>query len=296
MFDAEVIQNIISIAKYVLSRKMQSYVQNLANGLKTPNEKSGCGCICGMKSLYNFIIQAEWRQSEMIDNENYQLLIAKIFKCVSLQPEYYTYMGGGNVINATIIPPSGGSNNYSYSQFPLEMTPPEGTTVLPLTDSDKQKLIGNTIIEVSREGIGMQTADNTRPDYYSFDSNTGEITINSAANGLEIFRIVYSALTFNNGSIVENNISGEEVSLGVNTDTPYTIPSGKILEKVVVTPSVLLTAFGIGNTSADKNIVPSVQLASGAGTLFSLNIYANGDTDVWFNGITGQTNITIYLL
>lgn len=128
----------------------------------------------------------------MTDNEDYQVMISKLFNCMSLQPEYYVYTGGVNVINATVISQGGGTSGGNNISDSFEITPPSDTTVIPVLTSDKHKLIGATSIVVLREGIGMQTKDNTRPDYFSFDNTTGEITITSPASGTEIFTIIYS--------------------------------------------------------------------------------------------------------
>ena len=190
-YDSATITKIITISQYVLADKMLSYVTSLANGLKTPNDKTGCGCLCGIKSLYQFIDQALYRQSEMTDNENYQTLIAQIFRCMSLQPDYYTFTGGVDVINAVITPVV---TPPSWEEKTMWLTPPSGTTVIPFSDSDQALLKGATVLTILRNGTGMQDQDNTRGDYYSFNSTTGQIIISNAANGEEIFQVIYSVV------------------------------------------------------------------------------------------------------
>lgn len=191
-FTAQNITNIINVAQLVLADNTLKYVGNLAQGLKQPNDKSGCGSVCGMKSLYQFITQALYRQSEMTGNANYQTLIGQLFECISLTPEWQTYTGGANVINAAVTPLTG--NSYSYADISMNRTPAAGSTVIPTSTQDQQTLIGTTITLILREGVGMQTTDNTRPDYYSFNPATGQITLNVAANGAEQFQIIYKTL------------------------------------------------------------------------------------------------------
>jgi hypothetical protein len=131
----------------------------------------------------------------MTDNENYQMLIGQIWKCMSLQPSGYTYIGGQNVITATINPPSGGGTDKSYSELTMYSVPPEGSTVIPTESSQKSSLQAAVAITgVEREGVGMQSTDPSRPDYYSVNLTNGEITIVSEASGTEIFKITYKVL------------------------------------------------------------------------------------------------------
>lgn len=172
---------------------MNSYLTALNLGIKKPNDKSKCGCLCGMKSLYLYIMIASYRQSEMTDVPDYQLLINNLFSCLSMLPDYYTFMGGGNVINA--IPSGGGTTSPAYKMYELFIVPAAGSTVIP-TDAASQALIaGSSYISVDREGMDMQSINNTRPDYYSFNSTSGQITINTAANGSELFHISYQKQT-----------------------------------------------------------------------------------------------------
>lgn len=189
MFSATVIQNIINTAIFVLANRMSSYLQALNLGIKNPNDKSNCGCLCGIKSLYLYIWMAQYRQSEMTNVPAYQQLIYNLFNCISMLPDYYTYMGGGNVINA--IPTGGGTSAGGNVTNDMYITPASGSTIIPTNSSLQALLAGSTFVSVEREGIAMQSENNTRPDYFSFNPTLGQITIISAASGTEIFHIVY---------------------------------------------------------------------------------------------------------
>lgn len=189
MFSETVIQNIINTAIFVLAGRMDSYLKALNLGIKNPNDKSDCGCLCGIKSLYLYIWMAQYRQSEMTNVPAYQQIIYNLFNCISMLPDYYTYMGGGNVINA--IPTGGGTTSGGYVTNDMYITPASGSTVIPTSASLQALLAGSTFVSVDREGIDMQSENNTRPDYFSFNSTLGQITIISAASGTEIFHIVY---------------------------------------------------------------------------------------------------------
>lgn len=111
---------------------------------------------------------------------------------MSLQPEYYTYTGGVPVNNATVSVPN--TNNTSYADFTIQERPPAGTTVLPYLANDVLAMEGSAIISLKREGIGMQSIDNTRQDYFAYSPTPPIITLGNAANGSEIFEITYKKL------------------------------------------------------------------------------------------------------
>lgn len=295
MFELNTIKNIVTIAKAVLANNMLAYVKGIANNLYGTNNKDcGCGSICGMRSLYQFIVQAEWRQSEMYNRDDYQLLISKLFRCMSLQPEYYKYTGGTSVINATITPPAGSSGTPMLQESTMSIVPPAGSSFIPVNAEDLQKLIGMDLIGITREGVGMQNIDNTRFDYYNFDVSTGQVFIKSAANGHEIFTFHWQRL----GQSSSDKPSDEKVitqTITANANYKYTIPAGYLLQEVIVTPTVNLSAFAIGNTDGGQDIMIAIPVNANDDELFSVKIYTDTDRDIWFNGITGSTTIRIYL-
>lgn len=169
---------------------MDSYLKALNLGIKNPNDKSNCGCLCGIKSLYLYIWMAQYRQSEMTNVAAYQQIIYNLFNCISMLPDYYTYLGGGNVINA--IPTNGGGSSTSGNVTnDMYITPASGSTIIPTNSSLQALLVSSTFVSVEREGVAMQSETNTRPDYFSFNPTLGQITIITAASGKEIFHIVY---------------------------------------------------------------------------------------------------------
>lgn len=91
-----------------------------------------------------------------------------------------------------------------------------------------------------------------------------------------------------------SNSAGVE-TVSANANKKYTIPAGKLLEKIVVIPSAAIAGFGVGTTDGGFEISPALPVADSSAELFSLNIYANADKDIWFNGITSSTTIKIYL-
>lgn len=78
-------------------------------------------------------------------------------------------------------------------------------------------------------------------------------------------------------------------------DSSYSIPDGRILEKIVVIPSTDLAGFSVGTALSQGDIMPALPIDANDAQLFELNIYANGAMNIWFNGITAQTTIKIYL-
>ena len=191
-FDLTTINNIITISKGVLGNRISSWASNNRNGIKKVNDKGETVSNVDTLLLNIYIEMAEYRQSEIISNTTYQLMISKLFYGMSLQPEYYTYTGGTNVINSVITPPGG--NGMSYQTFKIPLIPTSGTTILPVLASDQANMVGATEVSISREGLDMQSFDNTRPDYFSFNSTTGQVTINTSANGSELFIISYQKL------------------------------------------------------------------------------------------------------
>lgn len=87
---------------------------------------------------------------------------------------------------------------------------------------------------------------------------------------------------------------GGVVTLDVSTATKYTIPAGKKLGAIVVIPNEDMDGFGVGSSSGAFDILPALPVADEA-TEFTLELYADGARDVWFNGITAQTTIKIFL-
>lgn len=210
MFNLDNIKNIVVIAKSVLADNMLAYAKSIANNLYGVNNKDcGCGSICGMRSLYQFITQAAWRQLDMIDDDNYQLLINQIFRCMSLQPDYYKYTGGVNVINATVsnghTDVAGGGT--SWAEFNMPLVPPKGSTVIPIQAEQQEMLKSAVIITILREGVGMQDKDSSRNNYYSFDANSGKVTIKTAANGKEIFQVIYKRIIDGSSSLVQPKVT-----------------------------------------------------------------------------------------
>lgn len=94
-----------------------------------------------------------------------------------------------------------------------------------------------------------------------------------------------------------DQINNGPTSQTLNENTAYEIPAGKLLEKITVKSTGDLDAFGIGIGNGGYDIIPSMPVASGSIELFTLNIPAEEDASktIWFNGITAQTKIKIYL-
>jgi hypothetical protein len=191
-FDLSTIQNIVSIAKAVHGNARYAYVNNRSNGVNKVNPGCRVCSACSMAMLYQFIQTAEYRQSEMYTLTAYQNMIAQLFECMSLQPEYYSYTGGSDVINATITPQVS-SVNY-WQSFDLYTTPAGGSTVIPSDSNDQSVLSGTYITGVEREGEEMHSNEWSVNGSDGYTSN-GQITITTAANGSEEFHITYKKLT-----------------------------------------------------------------------------------------------------
>jgi len=91
-------------------------------------------------------------------------------------------------------PAAGSASATAYQTFTITQTPVLGSVIIPTDTPDQTAMVGAQIIGVTRDGLGMQSLNAGRPDYYSFNLATGQVTINTAANGAEIFQIQYQKL------------------------------------------------------------------------------------------------------
>lgn len=182
-YDLPTTQNIITVATAVMGDRMLEYVQNLANNSAT--QRTDCD-FDAIRSLYEFITQSNYRQSDMLAERNYQKLISQIYQYISLQPEWYTYTGGSNVIGATVTPLT--SKTY-YKSKTIPGTYPNGTTIIPTDSGSQQILQSANLIGVFRNGYLLDP--NATPADYSFNQLTGQITLNVALNGQEPTIILY---------------------------------------------------------------------------------------------------------
>lgn len=94
-----------------------------------------------------------------------------------------------------------------------------------------------------------------------------------------------------------NNIStGNAPVTNVYTaNSSFTIPDGKILEKIVVISDTAMANFGVGSATNGYDIMPAVAIGINDAELFDLNIYSNGGQTIWFNGIAGKVTVKIYM-
>lgn len=91
------------------------------------------------------------------------------------------------------------------------------------------------------------------------------------------------------------NTGNAPVSETYTANASYEIAEGKLLEKIVVMPTAALTGFGLGTGDGGFDIQPALPVDAGGAELFLLNIYAKTAKTIWFNGITSETTIKIYL-
>lgn len=182
-YDLPTAKNIISVANAVMSSRMLGFVNDLANN--SAPIRNNCE-FDQIRSLYEFINQAGYRQSDMINLPDYQTLISQIYQYISLQPEWYTYTGGASVIGATVVPVS--SKSYYHSQT-MNETPVAGTTVVPVTSGDQTILQSANLIGVFRNGSLLDPL--ASPPDYQFNQITGIITLSVALNGQEPIIILY---------------------------------------------------------------------------------------------------------
>lgn len=94
---------------------------------------------------------------------------------------------------------------------------------------------------------------------------------------------------------IDEIVSGTVEMISTDANIKYTIPAGKLLEKIVVIPTDDLSGFGIGTQDGGFDIYPVMPVGANAAEVIVINKYGSGDTDIWFNGITSQTTIKIYL-
>ena len=191
MFTSAQIDKITLVTKAVLARRIQNYVRLVANQSYS-NNFMAFHEICNIRTMFRTYRYLSDNKNLMLNDLGYQQVAVNLYGCISAQPEYSLVLGGGSVISANVIVPSG--VNKAWVPQVIEIVPASGVNIIPVNASDQMKLISAIVTNVMREGIAMQSFDNTRPDYYSFNSTNGQITITTPANGQELFRIEYSVL------------------------------------------------------------------------------------------------------
>jgi len=83
------------------------------------------------------------------------------------------------------------------------------------------------------------------------------------------------------------------IVLNLVADGTYTIPDGKLLEKIAIVPTADIL-LGVGNAADDFSIWPPMNFAGGQASILALDLYANGNRTIYFNGISAPTTLKIY--
>lgn len=169
------INNELAITASVLGNRYLSYVNAVANKSNTKSD------MCDILVLYTHYISINRRIAELINDQTYQAVASKLLSLISLTNEYYIQTQGGTVISANIAPPSAPTQRQSviYTTLPAAATTYQNNS-----------LIGATLLLALREGIAMPPTATS--DGYSFSTQSGTITINTAANGSERFLFLFS--------------------------------------------------------------------------------------------------------
>lgn len=80
----------------------------------------------------------------------------------------------------------------------------------------------------------------------------------------------------------------------ISANGSYTIPAGRLLDKIVVIPTADVT-FSIGTSPGGQNIQPPLLYTGGNAEVLVLALYANGaDRIIYFTGINSNTTLKFY--
>lgn len=84
--------------------------------------------------------------------------------------------------------------------------------------------------------------------------------------------------------------------LTINQDTTFIIPGGKLMHKIVAIAGESDATFSVGYTDLTDELVAPDVVPAGSTAIFTVDHYKLNDYTIFFNGITAQVTIKIYLL
>lgn len=93
--------------------------------------------------------------------------------------------------------------------------------------------------------------------------------------------------------VIKFYLIGGSVSLALNADGNYVIPDGTLVRNIVVIPTAAEN-FSIGYTNNGREVLNTTPLVAGKANTFTVDLYANGATTIYLNGITSPTQIKFY--